>query len=460
MQPDIPSWPKGNDADTLTPVSGSLDPMRRYFSPEIETKPRAEIEREREEKLLGNLLPWAYKQSALIQEVWGEAGVTIDDIGSMDDFHEKVPFLDKDAIRSFRDRHHDPYGGMLCLDPRMTEVFSAIFSTSGTTGDPTPAPYAGRGPSMLVREFWEVGCRPGDHFVEMLFTFRGPGIHDTIRGVGATPVFLDHSPADVPQLVRFSRELRPTAWYNLSGPLVLALEQYEADTGDDLRDAFSSYRGVIFAGEPIGPRARAKVEDEWGLELFLQTGVGDVGAATECREHDGCHIWEDTAYIEHLEPDGAEPVGDGQRGELVATTLVDMIAPLIRYRSDDLVRITRQPCACGRTHSRMWPLGRKGDEVVVDGKSLLPGDLWAAIEGVPETSAGLFQVIRTAREVDRLRLRVGYGTAGPKGVDDLRTRVRDAVEAAVGIAPDVELVEHEVLLRQGPPHKIPRVAKA
>ena len=86
-----------------------------------------------------------------LRETWDAAGVKPADVQSMDDFHEKVPFLDKDAIRDFRDRHHDPYGGMLCLDPKMTEVFSAIFSTSGTTGDPTPAPYAGRGPSMLVR---------------------------------------------------------------------------------------------------------------------------------------------------------------------------------------------------------------------------------------------------------------------------------------------------------------------
>ena len=435
------------------------DPSRRYFSPEIETMPRDQIERVREERLLGDLLPWAYKRSGLIRETWDAAGITASDIETMDDFHEKVPFIDKDAIRSFRDRHGDPYGGLLCLDPRMTEVFSAIFSTSGTTGDPTPAPYAGRGPSMLVREFWELGCRPGDYFTHMLFTFRGPGIHDTIRGIGATPIFLDHHPSDFAQLFRCSRELRPTAWYTLSGPLVAALQRLAPEMGVDLAATFASYRGVVFAGEPIGPRARAMVEG-WGLELFMQTGVGDVGAATECREHDGCHFWEDTAYIEHLDPDGAAPVGDGERGELVSTTLIDKIAPLIRYRSDDLVRVTRERCACGRTHGRLWPLGRKGDEVVVDGRSVLPGDVWAAVEGVPETSAGLFQVIRAGREVDRLRLRVGYASEGSKGLADLRTRVTDAVSAAVGVEPEVELVENEVLLRQGPPHKIPRVAKA
>jgi phenylacetate-CoA ligase len=435
------------------------DRDRRYFSADVETMPRADIDRLREERLLGDLLPWAYQRSPLIRETWDAAGITADDVRSMDDFHAKVPFIDKDAIRRFRDRHRDPYGGLLCLDPKMTEVFSAIFSTSGTTGDPTPAPYAGRGPSMLVREFWELGCRPEDRFMHCLFTFRGPGIHDTIRGIGATPVFCDHQPADVPQVVRFSRELRPTAWYTISGPLVMALEAYARESGADLREAFSSYRGVVFAGEPIGPRARRLVEDEWGLELFLQTGVGDVGAATECREHEGYHFWEDTCFLENLDPEGTDPVGDGARGELVSTTLLDKIAPLIRYRSDDLVRITRETCACGRTHGRVWPLGRKGDEVLVEGRSVMPGDVWAAIEEVPETSAALFQIVRIRREMDRLCIRVGYASDGPKGLDDVRTRVHDAVLAAVGVEPVIELVTNETLLRQGPPHKIPRVAK-
>jgi phenylacetate-CoA ligase len=439
-----------------------LDSTRRYFSPEIECMPRVDLEARRDERLLGDLVPWAYERSALIRETWDAAGVAPDDVTSIDDFRARAPFIDKDAIRAFRDRHDDPYGGLLCLDPsdaKLKNVFSAIFSTSGTTGDPTPAPYAGRGPSFLVREFWELGCRPGDRFLHCLFTFRGPGIHDTVRGIGATPVFVDHQPEDVPQLFRFSRELRPTGWYTLSGPLVMMIEAAAAELGEDLEETFRSYSGVVFAGEPIGPRARARVES-WGLKLFVQTSLGDVGAATECHEHDGCHYWEDTAFIEHLEPDGVRAAADGQRGELVSTTLIDKIAPLVRYRSEDIVRRTTEPCACGRTHGRIWPLGRKGDEVVVDGVSVLPGDVWAAVEGVPETAAGLFQVIRTRREVDVLRLRVGYATERARPLADVRTQVTDAVHAAVGVAPEIELVEHDVLLRQGPPHKIPRVARA
>jgi phenylacetate-CoA ligase len=107
----------------------------------------------------------------------------------------------------------------------------------------------------------------------------------------------------------------------------------------------------------------------------------------------------------------------------------------------------------------VWPLGRKGDELLVDGVSVLPGDVWGAVESVDETN-GLFQMIRPAREVDALQLRVGYSTEGSGGLPALRARVEDAVEKAVGIRPEVDLVERDVLLRQGPPHKIPRVTKA
>ena len=258
------------------------------------------------------------------------------------------------------------------------------------------------------------------------------------------------------EMVRFSRELRPTGWYSLSGPLILAIESHAAQAGVDLAEAFASYRGVVYAGEPLGARARQVVEG-WGLELFVQTAVGDVGAATECRQHDGCHFWEDTALVEVLEPEGSDPVPDGERGELVSTTLIDKVAPLVRYRSDDLVRVTRDPCACGRTHGRVWPLGRKGDEVVVDGRSVLPAELFAPIESVAATKAGLFQVIRPARNVDRLRLRVGWTGEGQRAA--VARAIADAVADAVGVAPAVELVTYDALLRQGPPHKIPRVVK-
>ena len=140
----------------------------------------------------------------------------------------------------------------------------------------------------------------------------------------------------------------------------------------------------------------------------------------------------------------------------MATSLANNIAPLVRFRSDDIVRLTYDSCRCGRTHVRMWPLGRKSDEIVVDGVSVLPLDVWGAVESVDACAMGLFQVIRAARQVDRLQLRVGYAPEWSQRLDAVRDELMAAVLAATGVEPDVELVPNGALLRLGPPHKIPR----
>lgn len=433
----------------------------RYFDAAIETMPRAELEAVQEERVL-ELVPWAYERSALYRKVWSEAGVHPRDIRSLADFKERIPFINKDTVRAFRDEHRDPFGGLLCVD---RSELSAVNSTSGTTGDPTLVAEQwgdrGRGTaSPLARDMWSMGIRPGDFFVLMLFTFRGP-TYSFAHLVGATPIILDHSPTEWPRFFDLVRRYRPTGMYVLSQPLMLSLWPLE-EQGVDLADVFSSFEAVVYAGEPLGHRSAANVE-RLGIPLFEHSAAGDVGASFECPMHDGLHVWEDYGLYECIDPEAtgpadATPVDDGGVGELVATNLDRVAMPLIRYRSDDFDRFTRQVCGCGRTHARLWTLGRKGDEILVGERSVLPRDVWHAVEAIDECAAGLFQIVRPQRRVEVLRLRVGF--AGDPDLADLAERVSASVLAVAGVAPDVELVPNEQLMKLGPPHKIPRVAKA
>jgi phenylacetate-CoA ligase len=435
---------------TALPAADSV-----YFDAGAETMSRPELDA-LQWSLLEEMLPHAYEHAPLVRATWDAAGVTPRDVRSMDDLRERVPFVSKDAIRRFRDERGDPFGGLLAVP---LEELTAVMSTSGTTGDPTLVPEQwgrGRGPAALARDFWGMGVRPGDHVSLVLFTFRGP-TYGFVQGMGGVPLLFDFQPDEMRRLAEASLEYRPTGLYNFGSALIHAMAEACDAAGLDPRDVFASYRGVVFAGEPLGRRSRA-VAEAWGVELFEHTGVGDAMYAFECNRHDGLHYWEDAVLVEALEPDGDAPVPDGERAELVATTLFNRVAPLVRYRSDDLVRISRERCACGRTHGRVWPIGRKGDEVVVSGRSVLPLDVWDAIEGVDACARGLFQVVRTAREVDVLRLRVGYARAWAERLGPVHDDVCEAVEAAVGVVPEVELVEDASLLRLGPPHKIPRVA--
>ena len=152
-------------------------------------------------------------------------------------------------------------------------------------------------------------------------------------------------------------------------------------------------------------------------------------------------------------------MADGELGELVATSLDNPVTPMVRFRSDDIIRLTRQPCGCGRTHARFWPAGRKGDETIVAGRSFVPMDIWRALEQVPETATALFQLVRPAREIDELKVRVGYDPETTASVPDLRNRVSEVIEAAVGVPPVLELLPEPELLVRGRGGKLPRVVK-
>ncbi len=418
---------------------------------------RADLVAYQEQRLL-ETLEYVEAHSPVFAEVWRSSGLRAHEICSMTEFRDRVPFVDKDTIRAYRERAGDPLGGL-----RRMEQVATLSSNTGTTGDPlvlsTGYGYGPHDGGGLARDWWEIGVRPGDAVAFMLFTFRGPAWL-TPHALGASCVLFDHHPAEFARWCRASIELRPALLYTLSGPLIMAMAHME-EAGllpCDLGEVFSSYKGAVIGGERLGVRARADLA-RWGAEPFVHTALGDVGSATECREHDGLHFSEDTALVEILDPDGATPVAEGEVGELVATTLVPRNGnPLVRYRSEDLVRATTVPCGCGRTGMRLWPVGRKGDEVVVDGRSVLPMDIWPVVESVPESAAGYFQVVRTGREMPALRVRVGFDPdSTARSTAAVRSDLIEAIATETGITPEIDLVDNEVLLRQGPPHKIPRV---
>lgn len=441
----------------------------QVFTGGVETASRSELAALQERRLL-DILPRIVSRSALLRTKWAEAGVDPASIVSIEDYKRRAPFIDKDDIRVFRDAHDDPYGGLLCCAP---EELTAVASTSGTTGDPTPYPFRWQlGAAASPSDYWEgdmggqsrptlrnlraYGIGPGDYVALFIPTFRGPSFR-LFQEAGGIPILFDHHPAELPRFVELARRLRPKLMYLLSNPLILGLEQLERETGLDLVDVFSSIHTVVFGGEPLSGRAKGLLE-RWGVKVHEHASLGDVGTIWECPARAGMHAWEDYCLVEVIDHETGEEAPDGARGELVVTALTNDTAPLVRFRSGDLVKVDRSPCACGSTHVRLWPIGRAGDEVVVDGKVVLPRDVWEAVERVPETAAGLFQIIRPDRTLTSLKLRVGY--AGATDLAALRDTVASSVERIVGVRPEIDLVPNEELLKLGPPHKIPRTAKA
>lgn len=423
----------------------------------IETASREFLDRHQEASLAA-MCEHAVANAPLIGKVWADAGVKPSDFKSLADFCEKAPFLTKDDIRAYRDAHDDPTGGMSVDSPGQTV---SVGTTSGTTGDPTPVPNWRRTPAedTYARDHWHIGVRPGDHVCHMLFTFRGGHRRRSLSELGIAEICFSISPFEIPRIVEASKRFRPTSMSIFPNPLINAFEQYFEKTGEDPVDVFKSYKGAIFGGEPLGDRQKALTQS-WGLELFETTSLGDVAGACECREHNGFHAYEDIAFIEAVDPITAEPVADGELGELVVTSLVDRLSPLVRYRTGDLVSIDRSPCGCGRTHARFKLLGRATDQILVQGRSILPREIMGLIEKHDETRANLFQIIRADREMDELKLRIGYDVTRLKDSEGaLRLRLYERISVAIDVPLVLELVDEQELLKLGPPHKIPRVTK-
>jgi phenylacetate-CoA ligase len=448
-----------------------LPPIEQRYLEPVETLPRAQLLALQQERLL-QMVAYAYERSEFVRGKWQAAGLHPSDIRSTSDFVQTAPLVDKEALRAYRDAHGDPFCGMLCIDPGDV---SFMGSSSGTTGDPTLFSYRWGadgnlpaapglpqdGPSAYwggtLRDWWEMGIRPGDYAVYFGLRLRGP-MFRLLQTLGVTPVMLGYGPDDLYQFIDLSRRYRPTLLYAMSSFLGARLVDLEREMGIDMADVVASYKAILVAGEPIGPRMRETFE-RWGLagKLYTQTSYADIGHAHDCREHDGCHAWEDIGLPEIIDPATARPIDGDGRGELVVTSLVNPVDPLIRFRSGDVVDLKRGACGCGRTHSRFDFVGRAADEAIIAGRSILPMDIWGAIEDVPETAHALFQIIRPQRELQTLKIRVGY--AGRPKLDDLARRVADSVEAAIGVLPTIELVPNEIIIAGGSRHKIARTVK-
>jgi len=437
--------------------SRAVDGRNKFWHEYVDTMSRQDLERLQESRLL-RMLEQCYSGSPLLQEIWNKSGVRPSDIRNIADFKQRAPFMDKDQIREFRDRHNDPFAGLArATDP----MLRMVTSTSGTTGDATPLTWSHRsaGETAYQRNYYGLGARSGDYLLHSTFTFRVGQRHTGPAEGGLIPIVLDHTPAEIPRIVEASLRFRPTVFVMLSSPLMIALEEYFEKTRIDPRDVFESYKVVIFGGEALGPRQRALAE-QWGIELYEMMALGDISIAIECEMHDGCHPNEDLALIECLDPKGTASMADGEVGELVVTMLGDPLLPLIRFRTDDLMVVNRERCGCGRTQMRYKMVGRKSDQTMIKGRLVLPMDLRSAVEEEVESRAGLFQIIRDQEPMDTLRLRVGHNPAALRSSPpEFARRLKEKLEARLKVEVRIELVPDAELLKLGPPHKIPRVTR-
>jgi len=147
----------------------------------------------------------------------------------------------------------------------------------------------------------------------------------------------------------------------------------------------NSIRPKMFftSGELLDKATRKAINSVFEAELFDIYGNTEVKeVAWECGEHAGYHINMDSVVVEFIR-DG-EPVSEGERGQIVITSLHNYAMPLLRYTVGDVGVPTDDPCSCGRGLPLMKVLeGRLIDFVVLPSRVVSPYLLTDILEGIP-----------------------------------------------------------------------------
>ncbi len=377
------------------------------------------------------------------------SGVAPDDIDSLDAL-SRLPFTDKKTLRD-----NYPFG--LFAVPRKRVV--RIHASSGTTGKPTVVGYT-RGDMELWGEVMArtlaAGAVTDDDVVHNAYGYGlftgGLGFGHGAETLGASTVPV--SSGNTARQLLLLEDFGATVLCSTPSYALVLAEAAEQE-GIDVRSRLKLRVG-FFGAEPWTEAMRAELEGRLGLEAFDVYGLSEIigpGVAVECTEHRGLHIQEDHFLPEVIDPESGKPIeGDGE-GELVFTTLTKEALPLLRYRTRDRIRLTRERCACGRTTARMSKVqGRTDDMLIVRGVNVFPSQIEEALLGVSGVAPQyLILVDRGKDHMDELEVLV-EGTPetearGEFALKELQRLAQERVESILGIRARIRVVKGQEIER-------------
>lgn len=343
--------------------------MEHYYQPEIECASREQIREWQNERLVKQV-KHVYDNVPYYHKLMEEKGVTPEDIKSVDDLH-KLPFLTKDDLREAY-----PYG---LLAKPLSECVR-IQSTSGTTGRRVVAFYTQHDIDLwedcCARAITAVGGTREDvvhvSYGYGLFT-GGAGLHGGSHKVGC--LTLPMSSGNTDRQIQFMTDLGSTILCcTPSYAAYLAETIHERGLQDQIQ-----LKAGIFGAEAWTQEMRNDIEEKLGIKAYDIYGLTEIsgpGVSFECSAQGGMHVNEDHFIPEIINPETGEVLPDGEKGELVFTSITKEAFPLLRYRTRDICVLNREKCSCGRTHVRMSkPMGRSDDMMIIKGVNVFPSQI-------------------------------------------------------------------------------------
>jgi phenylacetate-CoA ligase len=398
-------------------------------------------------KRLKSAVKNAYDNVPYYRKRFNELNITPDDINTLKDI-EKLPFTTKDDLR-------DAYPFEMFAVPRKQIV--EVHTSSGTTGKPTVSGYT-RGDieiwsEVMARGLSMAGVTDEDIIQNThgygLFT-GGFGVHYGAQKIGATVIPI--STGQTKRQIEIMQDFGTTVMiFTPSYGLYLAEELEEE--GVDIKDL--DFKAIGFGAEMWTEEMRQEIEKRFNAPAYNIYGLTEImgpGVGLECNVQDGLHLFEDHFYPEIIDSETLETLPEGNRGELVLTTLTREGTPLIRFRTKDITLLKRGECGCGRNLVKMDRVtGRTDDMLKIRGVSVFPSQIEKALLRIDGLEPHYQIIVTRPHLMDEVEVRVeaseGLFSDKIKELVGIRLRLENYIHDEIGLRVKVTLIEPKTLPR-------------
>lgn len=387
------------------------------------------------------IVRYAYDNVPFYKKKFDDAGFDPYSLKSLDDVR-RIPFTVKSDLRD-----NYPYGLLAVKKSQLMR----IHASSGTSGKPTVVCYTKNDMDIWAECCGRLMAAAGvtsDDIVQISFgygLFTGAlGMHQGAERLSAAVV--PASSGNTERQVMLMKDLESTVLV-CTPSYALYIGEIAEKAGykpEDLKlrlGLFGSEASTEEMHAEIARKLNIKTNDNYGLSEIIGPGVSG-----ECEYKCGMHINEDHFYPELLNSETFEPVGDGEFGELVLTTLTKDGMPVIRYRTKDITSFDYSPCACGRTTVRMSKLrGRVDDMLIIRGVNVFPSQIESVLMEMPEVG-GQYEIVVTREGfMDKIEVKVEVADSSLltdfDKLEKLRNKIKHNLKTVLQLDTTVRLCE-------------------
>ncbi|MBN1321178.1 MAG: phenylacetate--CoA ligase [Thermoleophilia bacterium] len=394
------------------------------FDREHECMSRVDLAKLQEERLRA-LVKRVYDRVPFYKCLFDKNGVKPEQIRTLDDL-QRLP-----VTRKYNLRDEYPFG---LFATSMKDVVR-IHASSGTTGKPTTVGYTRNDIDMwaqvMARSLAGAGTSEDD-IVQVAYGYGlftgGLGAHYGAELLGASVIPISGS--NTQRQLMLMQDFGTTV---LCCTPSFALYVWDVAQQLELDVTKFPLKVGVFGAEPWSEAMRQDIERKWSIKACDIYGLSEIigpGVSCECVDaQSGLHMADDHFLPEIIDPETGEVLPEGQRGELVITTLTKEAFPLVRYRTGDITQLTTEPCSCGRTNTRMARVfGRSDDMLIIRGVNVFPSQVESVLLMSPQVEPHYRLVVDRKGALDNLDVQVEISpslyqevTQGILSTDDITT---------------------------------------